>query len=240
VPVCWLRRISLQLALANQRQLWPVAIAMMWPLSSRASSTVATTWWSNSGGSRPSRRSMVSRSSLSLAASCSVSVGTLMFVSRIADQARMACAAQDRAWARSPSRSGPHLALALGVEKVLYQHESVGCWRAAVALGGLPHLPWLARVARIGARFDAVLPPQIHLVAFFWAPRCQHCADWSVRGFGIVVQQGARPVIVRSCMAHLPANRLAARSRSSPALILALPVNATSSSRKNSTWRGTL
>jgi 1-acyl-sn-glycerol-3-phosphate acyltransferase len=44
----------------------------------------------------------------------------------------------------------------------------------------------------------------------------------------------------RTCMAHLPANRLAARSRSSPALILALPVNATSSSRKNSTWRGTL
>lgn len=133
MPVCWLRRISLQMALANQRQLWPVAIAMMWPLSSRASSTVATTWWSNSGGSRPSRRSMVSRSSLSLAASCSVSVGTLMFVSRIADQARMACAAQDRAWARSPSRSGPHLALALVLRKSCTSTSPLGAgeqpWR---------------------------------------------------------------------------------------------------------------
>src|SRR6516162_243348 len=42
------------------------------------------------------------------------------------------------------------------------------------------------------------------------------------------------------CGPPFSANRLAASSRSSPALILALPVNATSSSQKNSTCRGTL
>ncbi len=47
-----------------------------------------------------------------------------------------------------------------------------------------------------------------------------------------------RPFVVPRV--RYPCNRFAANSRRSPDLIFALPVSSISSSRKNSTWRGTL